>query len=255
MPLGNGAWCPSFPVWADKVGPLCLQTQGGEWYTHGTMLARDTLASSQYLLLDEVIPPDGLQADFLLDCLADSFFKHNTAFSQPYYSIHPWAHLRRGEVKAFLEEFYMNMSSLADRETYTFWEHYFYASPHKTHEEAWFLMRCRWMLYLEAGEALNIMPGVPRSWLEDGKEIHLHGAASYFGKVYVDAVSDVSNGRISVHVKVEDLPGRLPKKLLVRVPHPQGLQAASASVGCYDPTMETVTIDGFDGKVEFELIF
>ena len=45
-------------------------------------------------------------------------------------------HLRRGEVKPFLKAYYNAVASLADRQTYTFWEHYFHASPHKTHEEA-----------------------------------------------------------------------------------------------------------------------
>ena len=58
------------------------------------------------------------------------------------------------------------MAGLADRETYTFWEHYFHASPHKTHEEGWFLMQTRWMLWLEDGDTLKLLPGVPRAWLE-----------------------------------------------------------------------------------------
>ena len=37
---------------------------------------------------------------------------------------------------AFLKAYYNPFAGLADRETYTFWEHYFHASPHKTHEEA-----------------------------------------------------------------------------------------------------------------------
>jgi hypothetical protein len=161
----------------------------------------------------------------------------------------------RGEVKAFLEEFYMNVSSLADRETYSFWEHYNYASPHKTHEEAWFLMRCRWMLYLEAGDELRILSGIPRAWMENSQEIHLHNAGSYFGKVHVDIVSDVSHNKISVAVKVDGGPGRLPQKLVVRVPHPDGAKAVSVSAGLYDEACETVTIEGFSGDAAFDVRF
>ena len=77
-------------------------------------------------------------------------------------------HLRRGEVKPFLKSYYNTVAGLADRDTYTFWEHYFGASPHKTHEEAWFLMDSRWMLYMERGEGLDLLPGIPRDYLQAG---------------------------------------------------------------------------------------
>ncbi|MHB1356918.1 MAG: glucosidase family protein [Anaerolineae bacterium] len=255
VPLGNGAWCPSVPVWAENPGPLCLQTTGGTWFTHGAMVARDTLLGAQYMLLDEVIDCDSTQADFILNCLADLFFNRNTAFSQPYYSPHPLANLRRGEVKAYLKEFYSNMSSLADRETYTFWEHLFYASPHKTHEEGWFLMRCRWMLYLEDGDTLKVLPGIPHAWLEDGKEIVLDRAATYFGKLSLKVVSQLATGRITVRVKVDGVPDRLPKTLSVRIPHPQGMKAKNVSAGKYDEASETVTFEGFGGEAVFEVRF
>ena len=255
VPLLDGSWCPSMPVWAEAHGALCLHADGGLWHSHGTALARDTLVSSQYLLLDEVIEPSHAYADFILNNIADNYFVRNTCFSQPYYSPHPWANLMRGEVKGFLMEFYSNMSALADRETYTFWEHYFYASPHKTHEEAWFLMRCRWMLYLEAGDELRILPGIPRAWMEDSKQVHIDGAVCYFGRLHVHAVSDVSNSRITVRVKVDGEPDRLPRKLVVRVPHPKGKKALSVSTGVYDADKETVTVDGSRGEVEVEVCF
>ena len=84
----------------------------------------------------------------------------NVAFSQPYYSRHDWVHLRRGETKAFLKDYYNSVAGLADRDTYTFWEHFFHQSPHKTHEEAWFLMQTRWMLYMEHGDTLEHWTGI-----------------------------------------------------------------------------------------------
>ena len=38
----------------------------------------------------------------------------------------------------------------------------------KTHEEGWFLMQTRWMLYLEDGDRLRLLPGIPRRWLAAG---------------------------------------------------------------------------------------
>ena len=101
--------------------------------------------------------------------------RQNFVFSQPYYSRHPYLHLRRGEVKPFLQAWYDTMAAMADRDTYTFTEHFFGASPHKTHEEAWFLMETRWMLYLEEGQTLRLLTGVPRAYLEDGKTVAVAG--------------------------------------------------------------------------------
>jgi hypothetical protein len=256
VPLGNGTWCPSMPVWSENPGPICLQTTGGEWFSHGTVLCRDSLVSTQYLVLDEVITPDHVFSDHIVNFLADIYFTHNTCFSQPYYSPHPYINLRRGEVKAFLKEFYTNMSSLADKETYDFWEHYFHASPHKTHEEAWFLMRCRWMLYLEEDNGLfSLLPGVPRQWLEDGKNILVEGAASYFGKIYLQVTSAVSTGSIHVCLRVEGEPGRLPERLAVRVPHPLGMRAVSVTCGQYLAEKETVIFDCFNGEIDLTLYY
>jgi hypothetical protein len=255
MPLGSGAWCPSVPVWAENPGPVCLQTTGGEWFSHGTFCVRDSMLSAPYMLLDEVIDPASTQGDFILQCLTDNFNVNNTAFSQPYYSPHPLANLRRGEVKAFLKEFYSCMAALADRETYTFWEHFFYASPHKTHEEGWFLMRCRWMLYLENGDTLQVLPGVPRAWLENGKAISVEGAASYFGKLSFTIRSNVSLDQMSVHVQVDGPADRLPAKVAVRLPHPLGLKAKSVSAGRYDAACETLILEGFTGEADVAVIF
>jgi len=254
IPLGNGAWCPSMPVWTENPGSLCLHTTGGNWSLGGTTVGRDSLVSTQYLLLDEIIEPDHHYADFILNCMADTFMRNNTAFAQPYYSVHPYANLRRGEVKAFLKEFYNNASSLGDRETYTFWEGYNYCSPHKTHEEGWFLMRCRWMLYLEADEDLTILPGVPRKWLANGNEIEINEAASYFGHVGFNVVSRVSERKITVYVKLKPI-HRLPERLIVRIPHPDGIKAGSVSAGVYDAGNETVIIDGFKGEIGFTVYF
>ena len=255
VPLGDGSWCPSLPVWTEMQGSPCLQAAGGTWFSHGTVLLRDTVVSTQYLLLDEVLDPSHLYADFILNCLADNYFKKNVCFSQPYYSTHPYANLCRGEVKAFLEEFYSGMSGLADRETYTFWEHFFHASPHKTHEEAWFLMRCRWMLYLEIGNTLNLLPGVPRAWLEDGQTISLCNAASYFGCINFVVTSAISTGKIRIYMKLDGMTGCLPARITVRVPHPRGLKASSVTAGIYDPGSESVSFEGCDHEISFEVIF
>ena len=161
LPLGDGRWCPTCPPWVESRGPLALHIDGSAWHTHGSMVTRDSLLGPLYLVYQEILDPSEPPVSFLLDFHSELMTDRNVVFSQPYYSRHPWIHLMRGETKAFLKAYYNTMASLADRETYTFWEHYFRASAHKTHEEAWFLMETRWMLYLERGKTLDLLAGIP----------------------------------------------------------------------------------------------
>jgi hypothetical protein len=255
VPLGNGAWCPSVAPWAEARGPLSLHVDDGDWFSHAAASLRDTLLGPIHLLIQEVVRPDEPYADFLLNGFSELFYLKNVAFSQPYYSTHPWAHLQRREVKAFLKEFYNGVSSLADRQTYSFWEHYHHASPHKTHEEAWFLMRCRWMLYLEAGDCLRLLPGVPRAWLQNGECIEVDGMRSYFGRLTMRLESEVSRGEMKLHVELASHGSALPRTIEVRVPHPEGARATAVSDGRYDSATETVAMSGFEGSKDLKVFF
>jgi hypothetical protein len=251
IPLGDGTWVPTAPPWVEYRGPLSLYADGGKWFTHGSMVSRDSLLGPIYLIFQEVLDPNEPASTFLLSFHSDLMTMRNTAFSQPYYSRHPMSHLRRGEVKPFLEAYYNTVAGLADRETYTFWEHYFHASPHKTHEEGWFLMDTRWMLYMERGDTLNLLPGIPRRWLENGKEIELSKVATYFGPLSLRVTSLLEQGRIEANV--ECATDRKPKAVELRLPHPLGLRPAWVKGGTYDPATERVRIAPFDGRAHVEL--
>jgi hypothetical protein len=248
IPLGDGTWCPAAGPWAEARGAVALLTDGNRWWTHGTFLARDSMIGALYLILQEVLAPDEAAADRILAVNGDLYLLRNVGFSQPFYCRHPYAHLRRGEVRAFLKEFYNGLASLADRETYTWWEHYFHASPHKTHEEAWWLLQTRGMLYLEEGETLRLLAGIPRAWLEQGKVIEVRDAASYFGRISLRVVSEVEQGRITAQVECEG--DRKPRRVVIRLPHPRELRAMQTSGGVYDPQTETVTIEPWHGQAE-----
>lgn len=255
IPLGNGFWCPTAPPWAEAHGPVSLYADPGQWFTHDTFTTRDALLGPTYLLLQEVVSPAEPMGGFILQSCAELFFSRNTAFSQPYYSTHPYVHLRRGEVKAFLKEYYNAAAGLADRATYTFWEHFSHVSAHKTHEEAWFLMRSRWMLYLEEGNTLKLLPGIPRAWLEQGKRICIDGMMSYFGPLFLEVFSDLGNGRATVSFRIDAPASRLPESVCIRIPYPMELKVTDVSAGRYCPQDETVTIEGFEGKLELEVKF
>lgn len=245
IPLGDGTWVPTLPPWVEARGALMLYAEGGTWFTHGSMATRDSLLGPLYLVFQEVFEPDEPTATFLLDFHNELMTSRNVAFSQPYYSRHDWVHLRRGEVKPFLKDYYNTVASLPDRETYTFWEHFFHQSPHKTHEEAWFLMETRWMLYMERGDTLELLPGIPRDYMGVGKTIELDRVASYFGPLSFKVESKGAPGR--VEARIECSSARSPHTVVLRLPHPQGLKALRVEGGTYDAATESVRIDDFRG--------
>ncbi|MCG3147439.1 MAG: hypothetical protein PCFJNLEI_00879 [Verrucomicrobiae bacterium] len=247
IPLGDGTWTPTCPAWAEARGPAALHVDGSTCNSHGATTCRDSLIGPLYLIIQEVIDAKEWMGECLLKSHHELFTLQNAGYSQPYYVRHDYAHIRRGEAAAFIKTYYNQFSALADRETYTFWEHYFGASPHKTHEEGWFLMQTRWMLWLEDGATLRLLTGVPRAWLEHGKEIKLEKVASHFGKFSLTVRSRVQDGRIEAEVKFHEV-ARKPGKVALRLPHPLGLKATACTGGQYDAATETVTVAG-NGKV------
>ena len=245
VPLADGSWAPMPPPWAEYNGGLCLHADGGKWWTHGSFNARDALIGPLWLVFCEVLAPDDNGTLMMLKS-NQIMSRENTASSQPYYCRHDFVHLKRGEVKKYLKTYYNQLTALHDRQTYTFWEHYFHASQHKTHEEAWFLMQTRWMLYLEEGDTLTLLKAIPRRWLEDGKKIVLAGVNSYFGPISFKAESDLRHDVIKAEIKLES--SRLPAKVVIRLPHPEGLKASICEGGEYDQKTEAVTVIGFKGN-------
>ncbi|MHB0859239.1 MAG: glucosidase family protein [Anaerolineae bacterium] len=248
VPLGDGTWVPTVSGWPGYPGFECLYAEGGHWTTHGAVTCRDSLAGPLWLVPQEIVAPHESAATFMLLAHNELLCSENVAFSQPYYSQHPWLHLRRDEVKPFLAAYYHGLASLADRETYSFWEHFFHASPHKTEEEAWFLMQSRWMLYMEEGDTLHLLRGIPRAWLADGKRIACSGLASYFGRLSMEVTSDLRHERIRAIASCPTDRGL--QRLRVRLPHPDGRRAVAVEGGTYDAITESVTVEAFSGHAE-----
>lgn len=253
IPLDDGTWVPATPPWAEYRGPVALYAEGGKWFTHGAFGCRDSLVGGLYLVLGEILDPDEIGAGFLLKSHQQLFTVENAGLSQPYYCRHDYLHLRRGEVKAFLKTYYNQLTTLQDRETYTFWEHYWHASQHKTHEEGWFLMQTRWMLYMEEGKTLHLLAGVPRAWMEDGKCIQVSRAATYFGPLSFQVTSHVEAGTIQATIECSSR--RKPDCVRLRLPHPLQRQPTDVQGGTYEPASETVCIRPFRGRAAVRLQF
>ena len=253
VPMSDGTWCSTSPPWAEADSPVNMLTDGNNWFSHGTHATRDSMLGPHYLVFQEVIAPEERAAKWLLDSTTELFHQRNVAFSQPYYSRHPWINLRLGQTKAFLKAHYNAFVALADRQTYTFAEHLFFVSNHKTHEEGWFLMQTRWMLWLEEGDDLKLLAGIPRRWLENGKKIKLENVATYFGPVSLKVESCLQAGYIKAVVTCD--PSRKPERLGIRLPHPQGQKPVEVVGGTYDPATEAVWVKDIGGKAEITVRF
>jgi hypothetical protein len=253
VPLGDGRWSPTVPPWTEATGPRALHLIPETYYSHGTITAPDVLLGPLYLVFCEVLAPEEQVTQMMLDYHSELFFKRNAAFSQPYYSRHNWIQIKLGLIKPFLKTYYNTFSALADRETYTFWEHLYQVSPHKTHEEGWFLMETRWMLYLEEGRTLKLLSGIPRKWLEDGKQITLKNVASYFGPVSLQLTSNVKAGSVEATITCNS--GFKPLDVMIRIPHPDGKKAIRVTGGTYNLATESVLIQNFSGTANIKAEF
>ncbi len=249
VPLADGTWIPSAPPWADGTGPEFLHIQSRNCWSHACFMTRDSLLGPLYLVFQEVLDPHEESARFLLQSHQELQCVRNVALSQPYYSRQAIVHLRRGETKAFLQSYYNGMQGLADPQTYSWWEHYFHASPHKTHEEAWFLMQTRWMLWMEADRTLHLLPGIPRAWLAEDRSpcIELSRVATYFGpySLRVDSHLNHGMGRVEAQLTRNGSPAQtVPEAIDIRLPHPLGQAPTSIQGGTYLPESECVRVDG-----------
>jgi len=251
IPLSDGSWSPTAPPWPEAPGPLLFYINPEKQYTHGTFTARDAMLGPLYLVFQEVIDPHEPAAGRLLDYHTDNFYLRNTAFSQPYYSRHAWLELKRGLIKPFLKTYYNTFAGLADRETYTFWEHYYHVSPHKTHEEGWFLMQTRWLLWMENGDTLQFLAGIPRAWLAQGNRIELENISTYFGSATLRVVSYADEGWIEAEVRVPE--NRKPRALTIRLPHPKGRKIKRVSGADCRIVGDTLVIGEFGDRIKLHI--
>lgn len=253
VPVGDGSWAPFPPPCAEYDGAGALYAKKDRYFTHGSFLSRDVLIGTTYLVLGEILDPDEIGSTFILKSNQQPVTRNNATVSQPYYCRHDFMHLLRGEVKPFLKTFYNQLTGLQDGETYTFWEHYFGASQHKTHEEGWFLMQVRWMLYVEYENTLRLLSAVPRRWLEHDKEIRLENVKTHFGELNLHVESNLANGVISAVIRCSGRDNL--DSIQIRLPHPEKCRPRRVEGGVYDSATETVTIHKFNDIINVFLYF
>lgn len=110
------------------------------------------------------------------------------------------------------------------------------------------------MLYREEGDTLVLLGGAPRAWFRSEAGVRVAGAASYFGRLSFDARLEAATGTMRATVSCPTDRGL--ERVVLRLPHPEGRRAVSASSGAsYDPASETVVVERFSGSATVELRF
>jgi hypothetical protein len=184
---------------------------------------------------------------------ADWFDLGGFAKVQPYYARCAEIYAARDDVKPFIRSYFNAIPSLLSLENLSFWEHFHNQGAwNKTHETGWFLVQTRTMLVQERGDELWLAPFVTNQWMQDGMTVSVKNAPTRFGPVTYRIVSAIGKGSIEATVET---PGRTPpKKIVVRLRHPQGLPMQSVSVNgtphtTFDPKKECVSIEAPQGTL------
>jgi hypothetical protein len=93
--------------------------------------------------------------------------------------------------------------------------------------------------------SLLLMQAAPRKWLADGQRIAVERAPTYYGDVSLFCESHAASGTLVVRI---EMPKRdVPKRLIVRLRHPEAKPIQSVTVNGRDWT-------GFDTRREWVVV-
>ncbi|MCX6560714.1 MAG: hypothetical protein NTZ26_09370 [Candidatus Aminicenantes bacterium] len=170
--------------------------------------------------------------------------------------------LKLGNVKPVLLGFYGSLAYGMSRQTYSGVEvtHLFTGANEPTLPHLYScteqLRLLRMMLLRDEGDELQILPAVPRDWLDAGKTIEIKNAPTRFGAVSYSVDSQIDKKKIVVTLSV---PARLaPKKIVLRLRHPHGEAIKGVTVdGKPISTFkgETLEIAAPSGAMKIEVLF
>jgi len=236
--LRDHTWTPYVPSDADRPRRLM-----DIWYP------TDIDTGAVHLLRLNAIDPHGNLADSLLNDEEDNLlYKGWGSANEPVYDQHATAYLLRDDVKPLIRAFYSLMASGFSQAVFEPVEHrwtwgQFFGPP--STDGAWFEVYRNMLVHETEDGGLVLGLGTPRAWLEDGKQIDVSGAPTYFGPVSFHVHSRTASGRIRATVELEQR--RAPRILTIRLRHPQ------------DKPIRSVTVNGklwsdFDRQKEWIVI-
>ena len=211
--LRDHTWTPYVP--SDASYP---ERNFQKWYPS------DVDTGAVHLVRLGALPAQGELADSLLNDHEDNLFLHGWGLAnEPVYNQQATAYLLRDDVKATIRTFYSMMAGGFSDGPYEPVEHRWrwgqYFGPPST-DGAWFELYRNMLVREEDDHTLLLAQATPRTWLENGKEIAVKNAPTWFGKLSYEVRSHASSGSIDATVQLDSyLPGTT---VVLRLRHPLG---------------------------------
>lgn len=236
--LRDGNYVPYIP---SRAYGLTHRTEG--WI-------REALYPSLHLIIAGVYPANHPYANWMIQDLEDNLFMSSesgyglTNPRQDFYNLGGFTlqpnlldlsmlYLERDQTPNFLRAFYNTAwaSLYPDIECFAEWMSAMGQGEgplYKTPDESKFIQWMRQMLIMERGDSLELGLGVPRAWMASGQRVKINRAATHFGPMDMEIVSQAADGKITAHVGLNKT--AFPKTILLRLRHPDGRPIRSATV-------------------------
>jgi len=204
---------------------------------------RDALYGPVHLIDCGIYADDSPEADWILHDAEDNVFiggergRALTDFDSQWFSWggitiqanllpNPLVYVRRGQPKMAIRAFYNTLAAFSYDDVRTFCEHPvdylglgegpFYKAP----DESAFIAWLRSLLICENGSDLELLSAVPLEWLEDGKQIRVRGAATWFGPMNLS----VSCKKDRMDITVEPPTRNPPHETRVHIRHSENVR-------------------------------
>jgi hypothetical protein len=139
--------------------------------------------------------------------------------------------LEQGREEEFLRMFYSILAANISPQTLTTFEWWNNTQPH-LHSVASMIRMARTMLVQERDDALYLLQGVPRRWLEQGKTIEILQAPTNYGNFSLTTHSEIANNQITIKLETPERIGETPMKLKMRLP--ERLKIAGVTINGQD---------------------
>jgi hypothetical protein len=219
--LRDHTWSPYVP--SDALAPSRLLSI---WYP------TDVDCGSLHLSRLKALDPNGLLTTYLLNDHEDNLFlNHWGMANEPVYNPHATAYLLRDDVKPAIRAFYSMMACAFSHSTFEPVEHRWswgqYFGPPST-DGAWFELYRRMLIHECDNNTLLLCQATPRKWLEDGKQIRIERAPTYYGRLNLRINSHAAANEISTSIDLDQR--KQPAGLLLRLRHPLGLPMQSITL-------------------------
>lgn len=250
----NGFYSHDGP-WANET----IATSGAieSWLRSGMLSVQDPRLDGHFQVLEDLMLVDHpwlymRKADY--DPAKDWFLHAGWVYQSGWERV-PEFYLAQDDVPNFLRSWLNHCAvdlMLDPKDPYTNRECVTWAAVDKSHGKAVFLSNFRNLLVMEDGKNLWLAKATPRAWLEQGKEISVKHAPTWFGEVGYDIVSDVEHGKI--HATVEMPSRKLPQQVTLRFRHPKAAPIKSVLVNGkawkdFNRDKETISLTGMTGTV------